>query len=890
MMIHRTAILCITAFCAALFCAASCIRNETGLENATVNFHGREYPSEYFHGNVMHVKLTRAMADSLDLDSLGNISTASTGVRSVDGVISSLGVREMKRMFPYAGKFEARTKAAGLDLWYTLKMDSDLSLTRAMDELSAVEGFDKVEYSPVARLTDNGPAVRVNAPSAQRSSSVSNIFDDTFLPDQWNYYNDGSGNNMIAGSDINVIPVWRNFTTGSPDVIVAVVDGGVDYDHVDLAANMWRNPEQSGELVYGHNFVTDSPRINPEDHGTHVAGIIAAVNNNGRGVCGIAGGNRGGGARIMSCQIFDGDRQGFGSTAIKWAADHGAVIAQNSWGYEYANAAEAGNSPIPDYDIEAFDYFIENAGYDENHRQTGPMAGGIVIFAAGNDGWSIGHPGDYEGCIAVAAIGADYRPAYYTNYGDWVDISAPGGDAQKRKQIYSTLNGDEYGYMQGTSMACPHVSGIAALVISRYNGNITSDELRRRLLEGVRNISTYTAGRAMGSGLADTYLAVVGDSGYPPSPVTDLTCEVLSNRIDFSLTIPADPDDGKPNMIYIYYSKEPFDDSSLDSTPFRTYAVGDMEQGDILRDSLPDLEFEQKYYIAAVASDYGSKRSTIDRLVTVTTGPNHAPELTPIGGTSLQMKAWQTGLLQFLVHEPDEHPVTASAGPDTANLRTSVIEDTVSLYIYGPSSTPGDHSASLRVSDPYGLYDEIGISYYIEPNNAPVKIRDFDGVLFNSYTDPTASISLTDYFQDPDGERLTYSIEVSSYEIANVITREDRLVVAPMGYGHMTAVVTGTDALGESVSSTLNIIVRDGTKPMDVYPNPVTDTLFVRTGTGTECHISLTTTSGATVYEQSAVVTPFSPHAIDLTTLPGGQYTVTVTANGTETTHRIMKL
>ena len=111
-----------------------------------------------------------------------------------------------------------------------------------------------------------------------------------------------------------------------------------------------------------------------------------------------------------------------------------------------------------------------------------------------------------------------------------------------------------------------------------------------------------------------------------------------------------------------------------------------------------------------------------------------------------------------------------------------------------------------------------------------------------------------------------------------------------MGYGHMTAVVTGTDALGESVSSTLNIIVRDGTKPVDVYPNPVTDTLFVRTGTGTECHISLTSTSGATVYEQSAVVTPFSPHAIDLITLPGGQYTVTVTANGTETTHRIMKL
>ena len=886
---YRTS-LSLTAVIAALLCTVSCTRSEMARDTETVNFHGREYPSKYFHQDVMHVKLTRAMADSLDLDSLGNVRTAATGVKSVDGVVASLGIVEMERMFPYAGKFEARTRAAGLDLWYNVRMDQDRGLTRAMEELSAVEGFDKVEYSPVAVLVDNGTAVRVSAPSARRTSSATDIFDDTFLPDQWNLYNNGSGNNTIAGADINVIPVWRNFTKGSSDVIVAVVDGGVDYDHVDLAANMWRNPEQSGELVYGWNFVTDAARINPEDHGTHVAGIIAAVNNNGRGVCGIAGGDGGGGARIMSCQIFDGNEQGLGATAIKWAADHGAVIAQNSWGYEYASAAEAQASKIPEYDIEAFDYFTRNAGYDENGRQTGPMAGGLVIFAAGNDGWSVGHPGDYEGCVAVSAISADYRPAYYTNYGDWVDIAAPGGDANKRKQIYSTLNGDEYGYMQGTSMACPHVSGIAALVISRYNGSITTDELRRRLLEGVRNISTYTAGKAMGAGLADTYLAVVGDSGEPPMPVTDLTCEVLSNRIDFSLSIPEDPDDGKPNMIYIYYHTEPFDDSDLDNIPFRPYMIEDLEPRDRLTDSLPDLEFEQTYYLAAVASDYGSKRSRIQSLTTVTTGPNHAPELTALNGTTLSMKAWQTGTLLFRAVEPDEHPITATAGPDTVSLSTAVRGDTVALYIYGPTSAPGNHQAWLKVADPYGLYDEISLSYYVEPNNAPVKIREIDGILFNSFTDPSTSLSLTDYFSDPDGERLTYSIEVSSFEVANVITREDRMVVTPMGYGNMTATITGTDALGETVSSTFPIIVRDGTRPIDVYPSPVTDTLYIRAGSASSCHISITASSGSTVYDVSTDISPFSPHSVDMTSLPGGHYTVSVTIDGTRHTETVVKL
>jgi hypothetical protein len=116
----------------------------------------------------------------------------------------------------------------------------------------------------------------------------------------------------------------------------------------------------------------------------------------------------------------------------------------------------------PESDKAAIDYFVKYAGFDENGNQTGPMAGGLVVFAAGNDAVNVGYPSDYENCMAVSAIAGDYTEAYYTNYGDWVDIAAPGGDEFKNHLVISTVPDNKYAGFQGTSMACPHVSGVAA--------------------------------------------------------------------------------------------------------------------------------------------------------------------------------------------------------------------------------------------------------------------------------------------------------------------------------------------------------------------------------------------------------------------------------------------
>lgn len=193
--------------------------------------------------------------------------------------------------------------------------------------------------------------------------------------------------------------------------------------------------------IHGANFITHTGHIRAEEHGTHVAGIVAATNNNGIGVNGVAGGNgTEKGVRLMICQMMDvynsiGDAAG----AIKYAADNGAVICQNSWGYR-------DSGKMPQVTKEAIDYFIRYAGMDENDEQTGPMAGGLVVFAAGNENTTVSYPAMYEKVVSVASIAPDYKKAYYSNYGEWVSISAPGGDYNYASgQIYSTLPGNQYG-------------------------------------------------------------------------------------------------------------------------------------------------------------------------------------------------------------------------------------------------------------------------------------------------------------------------------------------------------------------------------------------------------------------------------------------------------------
>ena len=437
-----------------------------------------------------------------------------SGIPSTDEVLGILGAYSFERVFPVDPRTEERTREAGLHLWYKVCFDDNVDLDAAVKELAKLGEISKIQCNKRIYRIDNRVA-KESLPMGGATRAANDLpFDDPELPLQWGYINRGGYGfeqpwaKAIAGCDVGCEEAWA-LCTGDSSIIVGVMDEGVHWEHPDLRANIWVNEDEEyasdedndgngfkGDR-YGYNFATDRGYIattstNDTGHGTHVAGTIAAVNNNGIGVSGVAGGDAAagkGGVRIMSLQIFD---DAYASTvameakAFKYAADNGAVIMQCSWGYNsaYSNIMQ-GYTPGPaseeewaalyPLEKEAIDYFINNAG-----SPNGVIDGGIVVFASGNEfaGMSA-YPGAYSKCISVGAVAADYTPATYSNFGVEVDLSAPGGDGDyygtpgssydNGGMIYSTLvveGKPTYGFYEGTSMSCPHVSGVIALGLS----------------------------------------------------------------------------------------------------------------------------------------------------------------------------------------------------------------------------------------------------------------------------------------------------------------------------------------------------------------------------------------------------------------------------------------
>lgn len=518
---------------------------------------------------VIRMKLDRETAEALNV-----IRTRSgrvlTGNISFDELCERYNVTGMERLFADNGCAE-RTRKAGLDLWYIIRFEG--SAEQVAEDFGEIAGVNHVEIP--RRITKVGGMSRKSGTPWRKlmalpKAAPSNYpFNDPLFGGQWPLYNDGTINaNAQAGADINVLPAWEK-TAGRSDVIVAVVDEGVEYTHPDLAGNMW-----SG---IGKNFCDrDNDDITwGEGHGTHVAGTIAAVSNNGIGISGIAGGTGGGnGAKIMSCEIFhptDGHYDANSNAtadAIKYAADNGAVICQNSWGYAAGALSYDQWSSADRATKEAIDYFIRYAGMSpDGETQTGPMAGGVVIFAAGNEYSRLAsYPAAYDACISVASISCTYEAAWYTNYGSTVDICAPGGGDEANfvnlisydegynlstiptnlqngdSFVYTYANGETetktidyvsstvgYGYMMGTSMACPHVSGVAALIVSQFGApGFTNEQLKEKFFSTARDIDSYQ-GTIYNSWDRGTYAGKIGklvdagavlDSGEVP-PVSD---------------------------------------------------------------------------------------------------------------------------------------------------------------------------------------------------------------------------------------------------------------------------------------------------------------------------------------------------------------------------------
>ena len=476
-------------------------------------------------------------------------------------VLEECGVASVGPLFNMDRGDASLKRQLGMDRWYEAVLAEGVSAEDAAARLGSLATVNFVQLNKLYSKASDCRVVPYPGCADAVATKADGVFNDPLLPEQWAYGNEGStliANDACAGADINVKDVWANLTTGDNSVIVAVVDEGVKYSHPDLEANMWSDPEGH----HGYNFVDNSYDITwsskyDTGHGTHCAGVIAAVNNNGTGVSGIAGGSGAGdGVRIMSCQVFSGKSGGTDAAvarAFEYAADNGASILSCSFGYD------SGTFKSDDTFARTCPAEVAALRYFQATKNNPVVDGGIVIFASGNDGKPYcSYPGALSDIISVTAFAPDFLPTYYTNYGPGCNIAAPGGEYNHRSSregymIYSAILstvpseiGDnvtnetgpvDYAYMQGTSMACPHVSGIAALALSyalKLGKTFSADEFKSLLLTSAGDIDSRLVGlksiyksefalepyfRQMGTGAIDAWQLMMKIEGVPSSIV-----------------------------------------------------------------------------------------------------------------------------------------------------------------------------------------------------------------------------------------------------------------------------------------------------------------------------------------------------------------------------------
>ncbi len=370
-----------------------------------------------------------------------NIQTSDS---SVNGLLRNLKANNIKRIFP--------ENELSLKDIYLISFDPNNSVSNTLQQAM------------------DDPDVEWAEPNYLYSTFV--------IPDDQDY------NKQWGLKKIKAEEAW-DINRGDPDVVIAIIDTGVDYNHPDLADNIWRNPgeipnnniddDNNGYIDddIGWDFVSvTSGGANGEDmgprdrdpidfhgHGTHCAGIASASTNNKIGIAGVSWG-----CKIMPLRAGYKTPTGDGSlattdtsSALYYAADNNANVISMSWGGAYSFTLQS-----------AINYAL--------HK------GCVLIAAAGNESSSYPiYPAGFDGVIAVAASDTNDQRAYFSNYGQWVDIAAPG------RNIYSTYLNNNYVTMNGTSMATPLVAGVASLIISQ-DRSLLPDQVNRRLIDSADDV------------------------------------------------------------------------------------------------------------------------------------------------------------------------------------------------------------------------------------------------------------------------------------------------------------------------------------------------------------------------------------------------------------------
>ncbi|APF18504.1 peptidase S8 and S53 subtilisin kexin sedolisin [Caldithrix abyssi DSM 13497] len=442
-----------------------------------------------FKKNVISVKIDEKAFYNLRTV---QFTIGKTGIQSIDALNEQYKVRLVKNFFKLKADF-INERNKDLQQWLLFYFETPIDVEQISREYASLADVLVAEPIPI--------------------HTVFKTPDDTRLTDQWHI-------NQSNDADIDAFEAW-DMETGNTSIIVAVMDTGVEWWHPDLAGaladrtnrntihgNIWINTAELADTNstvdedgngyaddwVGWDFVTGNPNLldlgddydqednDPSDHeghGTHCAGNVGAINNNALGVCSAAGGwgedaqGAGNGVKVMPLRIgwkdFPSGRvsMDFAAQAFIYAAENGAHIASCSWGSSETTALK-----------DAINTFL--------YGTTSPTASDpqirLIFVAAGNDGnESQAYLNSRDDCISVAATNANDGAPSWTNYGTWIDISAPG------ENILSTSLNGGYASLDGTSMATPIAASVAALIWS-YQPSLTATEVENYLYQGAENI------------------------------------------------------------------------------------------------------------------------------------------------------------------------------------------------------------------------------------------------------------------------------------------------------------------------------------------------------------------------------------------------------------------